>query len=359
MKIKIIFILPSLRPGGAERVISYIASNLNSKLFVVKLIIIGYEEDNAYDVSTLEVKYLNKKRVLLAVLELYQLIQKEKPNIVFSSIIHVNILMGFFSLFIKNTSFIAREASVISSFNKYSKVNSKLQHFLIRLFYTNFSKIICQSFDMKEDLINGYNFSPTKLVVINNPISLQKSFPSKVFDNNMINFITVGRLSKEKGHIRIIDTLSKVKNYSYHYTIIGSGSEKEKIIEKIEGHDISDSITFIPYTSEVLLRLSQNDYYLQGSYVEGFPNALLESCSVGTPSIAFNAPGGTKEIIENGKNGFIVEDENGFLSVLNDIKKLKTIDRLTTKEIVLSKFNGEKIMNEYENLFLDVMKSSN
>ena len=43
--------------------------------------------------------------------------------------------------------------------------------------------------------------------------------------------------------------------------------------------------------------LSDSDFFIQGSYVEGFPNSVLESCSVGTPVIAFNCPGGTKEII--------------------------------------------------------------
>ena len=53
--------------------------------------------------------------------------------------------------------------------------------------------------------------------------------------------------------------------------------------------------------------------FIQGSYVEGFPNAVLESCSVGTPVVAINCPGGTKEIIEHATNGFLVVSDDDFI----------------------------------------------
>jgi glycosyltransferase involved in cell wall biosynthesis len=93
--------------------------------------------------------------------------------------------------------------------------------------------------------------------------------------------------------------------------------------------------------------------FLQGSYVEGFPNALLESCVVGTPVIAFNAPGGTKEIVENGINGFLVYDEGEF------IEKLKGNRVWSPKEIresVYRKFNKDKILMQYEQLFFDILQ---
>ena len=75
--------------------------------------------------------------------------------------------------------------------------------------------------------------------------------------------------------------------------------------------------------------------FLQGSYSEGFPNALLESCSVGVPVIAFNAPGGTKEIIDNGINGYIVENEEDYISKL---KEDRIWDPKIVKDTVYKKF---------------------
>ncbi len=179
---------------------------------------------------------------------------------------------------------------------------------------------------------------------------------SKTEYPEIIKFITIGRLSEVKGHERILKELAKVKNYSYLYTIIGSGPLELKIKDLAKELGVLDNIKFIPYTSEVLEYLSKSDYFIQGSYVEGFPNAVLESCSVGTPVIAFDCPGGTKEIIEDGVNGFLAITEDDFNKTLQSLNKIPVFERAVVQASVLSKFSSQKIIKEYENLFLSVLK---
>src|SRR5690606_13086132 len=114
---------------------------------------------------------------------------------------------------------------------------------------------------------------------------------------NVIKLITVARLSKEKGIPRILKILSKL-TIPFHYTLIGMGHEKDSIFYLIEKYALSNKITHISFTKNVSKHMKNNDFFLQGSYFEGFPNCLIESCVVGTPVIAFNVPGGTKEIID-------------------------------------------------------------
>lgn len=348
---KILFVLPSLCAGGAERVMSFVSQQLSTNDFKVKLIVLGFEKDAVYNVDSIEVKYLNKKRLLVSVITLISLLIKEKPSIVVSSIGHVNIIMGFFSLFFRNIKFVGREASVVSKMNEFSKMNFKLNLTLMKIFYPRLSAIICQSVDMRNDFIHTLQLNPSKLVLIYNPITKIPTITKRCDYKDKLNFITVGRLSEEKGYVRILEGLSKIKNYDFHYTIIGSGPQLEIIKECICKYNLTDKISFILYTSDVLEEVSKNDFYIQGSFVEGFPNALLESCSVGTPVIAFNSPGGTKEIVSIGVNGFLVEDKIEFVSVLNDFAKLKSIDNNEVKKSVMSRFNAVEILNKYENLF--------
>jgi glycosyltransferase involved in cell wall biosynthesis len=353
-KKKIVFILPSLKAGGSERVVSFIAKQLNTDIFDIKLIVIGFEKDTVYDVGSLNIQYLNKTRLLAAITSLFVIIQKENPAIVVSSIGHITITMGLFSLFFRKIKFIGREASVQSKMNEFSKVNSNIFNVLTRIFYPRLSIIICQSEDTRQDLIKKLGINHSELVVIHNPITNSETIKRNSHSNEKIHFVTVGRLSEEKGYLRILKGLSNILNYDFHYTIIGSGPQLESIKEHSVKYNLTEKINIIQHTFKVLEEVARKDFFIQGSYVEGFPNALLESCSVGTPVIAFNAPGGTKEIVLNATNGFLVEDEREFTSILNDIDTLKSISRNTVITSVSEKFNAAKIVKQYEALFIRI-----
>ena len=354
---KLLFILPSLKAGGAERVISFIAKKLHQRSYNVKLIILGFEKDKVYDLENLNVQYLNKFRLLTSVFNLFQIIIKEKPSIVFSSISHVNILMSIFSLFFRKIKFIAREASVISELNKFSDKKSNVRDFLIKQFYSRLDLIICQSEDMKYDLINQFGILSSKLKIINNPITFTTINNHRENDASKINFITIGRLSKEKGHERLLNCLSSIKTYDFNYKIIGDGSELDNINSLISLLGLNNKVNIISYTDKISEALSQSDIFLQGSYVEGFPNSVLESCFMGTPVIAFESAGGTKEIINQGVNGFIVNNKEDFINLLNDKNKLLNFNSDEIKKSVKHKFSSKKILLEYESAINSVLNN--
>ncbi|WP_299362305.1 glycosyltransferase [Winogradskyella sp.] len=350
-KIKILFILPSLSAGGAERVISFVCQNIDKNKFYPVLLVAGFKKDNVYDVSNADVKYLNKPRILTALPSIITNIKSLKPDIVVSSIAHVNTAMAMVSPFFKNTKFIGREATVLGQRKNEKKARKwSPAHFLPNGF-KSLDALICQSRDMAEDMVGNFDIPREKIHVINNPISNLP--PIKEKSNNVPRkFITVGRLTEVKGHLRLLNILSKL-TIPYTYTIIGNGHLKDSIFNKAESLGISKYIEHIPFTNKVNDFLAQHDVYLQGSYVEGFPNALLESCVVGTPVLAFKAPGGTKEIVENGINGYLVDNEDEYLEKLNSEFNM---DPKEVRESVYKKFNREVILQQYEDLFQHVLK---
>ncbi len=361
-KINITFIIPSLRSGGAERIMSYISQNLDKELFNCTLVVIGFEKDKVYDVENVSVNYLSKKRVLFAFPSIFLLIFKNRPDIVFSAISHLNIMMGLQAIFFPKIKFIGREANVKSVVKDYSSLPKKrglLAKLFAKIGYHHLDKIVCQSNDMRNDLELNYNFPTSKLITINNPISnkLKKKQEIKPMDENGYRLITVGRLVKQKGHLRILDALSDLK-LPYTYTMIGDGSEKTKIMEYAKKLGIQNNIVHIGFTNKVFDHLAENHLFLQGSYVEGFPNALLESSAVGTPVIAFRAPGGIDEIINEGINGFIAENVNDFTEKVTEM--LNTIDRWkpsVVSQSVYQKYSSESILSKYENLFRDILQN--
>jgi glycosyltransferase involved in cell wall biosynthesis len=352
-KIKIMFILPSLSAGGAERVISFVSQNIDKEKFQAHLVVAGYKKDAVYDVNNIKVTYLNKSRILTALPSIITSIVKQKPNIVVSSIAHVNTAMAMLSPFFKRTKFIGREATVLSKRNNETKIRKWSPFRLLPNGFKNLDALICQSQDMAEDMITNFNIPKSKISVINNPISNLPPVKPAISTSDVKKFITVGRLTEVKGHIRLLEILSKLDE-PFTYTIIGDGGLKDAIFKKINELELTENIKHIPFTNKVNDFIAVHDLFLQGSYVEGFPNALLESCVVGTPVIAFKAPGGTKEIIEDGINGYLVETE---VEYLQKLKETKTWNPNEVRESVYKKFNKEVILKQYENLFTNVLEN--
>ena len=353
-KIKVTFVLPNLLAGGAERVFSYIAQNIDPKQFDTTLLIIGYSKDASYDVEGINLVFLEKPRVKTGIPALLKYIITKKPDIVVSANSHLNVVVAYMSVFFPRIKFIAREVTVLSldaEFFKTKKFNPLAT--LGEMRFNFFDKIVCQSRDMLEDIRDNYNINENKFIVINNPITDSFKLKHQQIKNNPIQYITVGRLSKEKGIARILKVLSKV-DFPFHYTLIGNGVEKEHLFSLFEDYGLKDKITHIEFTKNVSKYLSESDIFLQGSYFEGFPNCLIESCSVGTPVIAFKAPGGTKEIVQDGINGFIVDTEDDYLEKLKDSREWISEK---VRASVYEKFNKDIILKQYENLFVNIVKT--
>ncbi len=355
LPINVIFILPTLQAGGAERVVSFVAENLDKKKFKVKLIVTGSKEDGDYDLDNINLIYLNKSKVRYAVLSIIKELLQNRSKIVFSSLSHLNLVVAFISTIFPKRKFIARETYIRANTPGYHLKKKKKDIFIESISFKMFDNIICQSTDMMIDTKNEFNVKEGKLKIIGNPITDNFYFEKnkKTLDTIHPKFITVGRLHKIKGHQRILKILSQLK-YNFTYTIVGDGPLKEEIFDYAKKLNLDNKIQHIPFTKDVQQFLKKSDFYLQGSFTEGFPNALLESCAVGTPAIAFYARGGTQDIIENNINGFIVANEEEFLLRLNDLPEL---DPELVSESVYKKFDKTIILKEYEQFFMQIVKN--
>lgn len=346
------FILPSLKAGGAERVISFVSQYLDPQIFEVTLLVQGFKKDQVFEVNNINLIFLEKRRLIKAVPAIFRKIISISPSIIVGSIGHVNLLLGCFAIVFPNKKFIAREASVNKIMDTYSS-RKQLPLWIRSGLYSRFDAIICQSNDMKSDIQSMYKLPDEKCIVISNPLTFSRLKLNKVVPSSRPHFITVGRLSEEKGHERILRVLSKL-SFDFEYLIIGDGPIKSNIKNFIDELELSEKITMLDYTSNINDYLLESDFFLQGSYVEGFPNSLLEAASLGIPCIAFNAPGGTKEIIKNGKNGFLVENESEFELAIEMALSTKWITEEISKD-VNTRFSSDLIVGQYASLFKSIL----
>ncbi|QDP86501.1 glycosyltransferase [Chryseobacterium sp. SNU WT5] len=355
-KISILFILPDLETGGAERIVTTIANHLPREKFEPKILLLrkegGYLEFLKKDVEIIDIKTPRIRHSLKPILNE---IRKRKPAIVFSGFGEINAYLALFIKFFPKTKFIARETNVVSQ-----HVTRKEIKFFYN-FYNNYNKIICQSDDMQNDLIENFKIKKEKLIKINNPVDfefinekLTISEKPESFKNDFKNVVAIGNLSSRKGFDNLLKVFSHLKNEKIQLHILGDGRDKE-LLHQMKNDLGLENVNFHGQQKNPYQFLKFADLFILSSRYEGFPNVLLEAGACGTYSLANNCAGGITEIIQPKINGEISKIENHqefadkIISVVN-----KSHDKVAIKNSISSRFSKNFILKQYEDIFLSL-----
>jgi len=348
-RVSILVIIPSLHTGGSERVILHLVRNLDRTKFDITLLVLNKEGALQKMIpDDIRVIYFNFARTSRAVFSIIKLVWARRPGIVLTTLGHLNLLLAaFIWLLPSKTAYVARESNIISMRNKDERY-PKLFDFLFKTVYNRFTRVICQARIMQQDLVDNFGIKREKTVVINNPIDLS-ILPEPLFTftpHQKLKLVSVGQLRRQKGYPRLLTMLSKL-DIPFEYTIIGGGALEGDLKALAAELSLSDKVIFMGTLSNPFTHVVDADCMLQGSYYEGFPNAVIEANACGVPVIAWRAPGGTEEILEDGVNGWIVNDETEFLKLLHE-KACLRLDRKTIVERTRSRYNLPNIMRQYE-----------
>lgn len=169
----------------------------------------------------------------------------------------------------------------------------------------------------------------------------------------------LGRFSKEKGVLRLIDIWKRVQENAefkeWKLIIVGEGVQKEQIEDKIKALHLSTSIIIKPFTKEVEKEYLSASIYAMSSYSEGFGMVLIESASYALPSVAFDIAG-LSDIIENEKSGFLIEDGNlqefaKKLQLLMRDENLRKTMGENAKIHTKKHFSKELVLQKWQDLF--------
>lgn len=355
-KIKLLILTPSLQCGGSEKLVSLVCNHINTQMFSVRLVVVNNDKP-FYNINNpaVEIIDLKKSRVLFSLFAIKATVKNFQPDIIFSTANHLNLYLAIFrNRFNAGIKFIAREASIVSINSQQAKMPA-IYNRLIKKYYNRFDHIICQSVYMQQDLVSHYHIAAGKTTVIHNatqevvnkPVHEEKQTAERVY-----KFITIARLSKEKGIERLIHAVGLL-SVPFQYYIIGDGNKRNDLQILIDELQLQDRIFLLGEKKEPFTGMEDADLFLFGSYYEGFPNVLLEAGAHGIPVIAFNAPGGITEIVTEEENGLLVDDNDliGFAAAVK--KGLDTnFDSNKIIEATKKRFSVNGIIPAIENLFI-------
>lgn len=208
----------------------------------------------------------------------------------------------------------------------------------------------CLYNDYKEFLKNNKH---TKVELVPNMLYEIPKYNSKLDKKNII---TISRLDYGKKNDDIIKSFSKIKESNWKLYIIGDGKEFNNLKKLINDLNLKNKVILTGYKNkeEINKYMLDSSLFLMASITEGLPMVLLEAMSYGIPCIAYDVPSGVNDIIEDGRNGYIIKNRNELEyikrieEVINDSKlrnKLGTNAKEKAKE-----FSKEKIVKIWENI---------
>ena len=199
------------------------------------------------------------------------------------------------------------------------------------------------------------------VTVIYNPLSF---FPEQQSDGMQKQVIAVGRYVPQKGFDRLISAWSIVSKRHPDWTlsIYGDGM-RQQLQQQIDELGISSTCQLRHSVQNIVEKYCESSIFVLSSRYEGFGMVIIEAMACGIPPVSFTCPCGPRDIIDDGKDGILVENGNveelakkiSFLIKNEEIRK--EMGRMA--RINVDRFKIEHIALQWKTLFESVLKNKN
>ena len=332
--IKILFFIPTLSHGGAEKVLVNLVNHLDRKKYdiTVQTLFDGgvnqqFLKPHIKHRSIFKKIFPGNSRVLALFPPklLYKRFIKEHFDIIVSYLEGptARIVIGCTDKDTKIVSWIhcrmETEKAGAVGFRSYQEA---------RRCYNRFDYTACVSKWVKDSFIKTFDFNKP-IGVLYNTIETDeikelsnKSVEDVSFEKDVFNIISVGKIIAVKAFMRLAHIHKRlledgIKNHVY---ILGVGNEQTQIEKYLSENNLSDSFTFLGYRTNPYQYVKACDLYVCSSVSEGFSTSVTESLIVGTPVVTTLCSGMEELLGEN--NEFGVVTENNEQALYEGIKRL-------------------------------------
>jgi len=373
-KLRIVFIIPNLGKGGAERVLANVIEDLDRRIFEISCVF--YDSRHTYtianDINIFTLSLMGStnviKKIYLSfarIIKIRNIINSQYPDVVVSFLPGVNLTAIAARMVSSHKHKLIISEHSIPSLHLFGITNNFLK-LLLRLLYNKADAIIAVSKGVKNDLIMNFGIDRNKIIVINNPInkeriqilSKEKIIELKLFDSPIPVIITAGSLTEAKGQEYLLRAFKIVRTtINCKLLILGEG-HKEYVLKKIATRlGIINDITFMGFQSNPYKFIAHSSVFVLSSLWEGFSNVLVEAMACNVPVISTDCKSGPREIISHMSDGILVP-------VKNEQKLAEAITLVLTNQTLagtlvsnaaqkIQAFSMTKIINEYTSLLIN------
>lgn len=303
-RLKIALVGYKLAEGGLERVLSAVSGMFHGLGFEVHLIVLTDKVEYAYEGKLVNFGHYSKYQKYF---RLQKYLAQEKFEYVIDFRYRINPFMELvFAYFIY---FRTKTIYTIHSNRLETYLTDKA--WVAKVLLRKANRVVTVSSDLKKKLLAQYGFD--KATVIPNFIDVSKSAIDSAEDPLPFEYcIAVGRLVKLKQFDKLIESYRKsvLPEKGIRLVILGKGEEEPYLKTLLKNTPVEPFVHLLGFKENPYFYMKNAKFLVLSSLYEGFPMAVLEALSLGRPVISFDCPTGPSEMIIDGENGFLVENQN-------------------------------------------------
>lgn len=307
--------VPSLRGGGAERVMVTLANGFALRGHRVDLVLARAEGPYLVEVASgVQIVDLDKERVMASLLPLARYIRRERPDAMLSALNHAN-LVAIMARSIARSKI----RLVVSERNSLTGLGNgrrgRLFRGLMRWLYPKADGVIALTAASVKELTDEIGLDPARLCAIPNPVDVAQfraraasrpDHPWLAPDQPPV-ILAAGRLERQKDYPTLLTAFARLRTIRpARLVILGEGSLRTELQRQIDATGLTDDVLLAGFQTNPFGWMGACAVYAMSSRYEGFPNTLVQAMACGARVVSTDCPTGPVEILEDGRWGRLV-----------------------------------------------------
>jgi len=357
----IVLYIGSMQKGGAQRVMSVLAKHLvdlGHQIIMINDImpVVGKPEYNLPDV--VQRIYLEEdgktgiRKNATRITKLHKILRSINPDSILSFEGPPNFRMLIATIGLRCKKFVSVRN------DPYFEYGRGIKRIIANCIFLLADKCIFQTEEASSYFLKRIR---NRSEILFNPVG--ESFYKQEWYGDTNNIVMVGRLEEQKNIDMAIQAIKAAKEniHNIHLKILGDGSQRESLLQKVKKLQLEDNIEFCGVVDNVAIELSHAKCFILTSNYEGMPNALMEAMTIGVPAISTDCPcGGPKSVMtdESGLcSGILIKCEDSpalaksICDLLSDPVMQKTIHLREKKRS--KAFSSETILSKWDAILLE------
>lgn len=361
---KILFVLPTVNGGGAERVVLNLLRYLDRKKYDLTLFL--FKREGVYwseipnDIKVVYATSHGHRYVTFPWVLLKLFIEARLHDIIISGLELLPTYLSYLAGKLANRPVVGW---VHTDFGTYIQRLNGLHRPLVKYVYPRMTRCVFVSQGGLESLLNllGSACSDHFTVIANVlDLSVFKNKPNAVqIPEKMLKMpvvVSMGRLTELKGFDILLKAHAAVlkSGLRHHLLILGEGPLQKSLNDLALELGVAETVFMPGFVANPIPWLKRSQLFVLSSRLEGLPTVLLEAMAAGVPVIATDCPSGPAEILAGGEYGVLVPREDpqalagAMISLLSDQEKLSTYIEKARRRVL--DYSPEKITAQWDKL---------